>query len=237
VQPAASCRIVQALYRWEQWVCQRCTVPMPHCHHHHHHQITKLSHSINAIGPAPHQGGRKREHRSIMFATITHIPSLHKIRRNAPRYHPTTPLANPNIIRNKTQQHCDRIERVISLLSASPVGEARCRCRKVWLTRIDYYYYCDRFWWWCICLARMQVSFMTYGQERAPTFVVVRWCCPCCMRMRRARRRSWQPHFMRSAIRQWALLHPGLATLLIVGRMLMDSSGLYRIRCAWQLQA
>jgi hypothetical protein len=22
--------------------------------HHHHHQITKLSHSINAIGPAPH---------------------------------------------------------------------------------------------------------------------------------------------------------------------------------------
>jgi hypothetical protein len=23
-------------------------------------------------------------------------------------------------------------------LSASPVGEARCRCRKVWLTRIDY---------------------------------------------------------------------------------------------------
>jgi hypothetical protein len=30
-----------------------------------------------------------------------------------------------------------KIERVISLLSASPVGEARCRCRKVWLTRID----------------------------------------------------------------------------------------------------
>jgi hypothetical protein len=57
--------------------------------HHHHHQITKLSHSINAIGPAPHRSGRKREHRSIVFATITHIPSLHKIRRNAPRYHPT----------------------------------------------------------------------------------------------------------------------------------------------------
>jgi hypothetical protein len=56
--------------------------------HHHHHQITKLSHSINAI----------------VFATITHIPSLHKIRRNAPRYHPTNPLATPNIIRNKTQQ-------------------------------------------------------------------------------------------------------------------------------------
>jgi hypothetical protein len=31
-----------------------------------------------------------------------------------------------------------KIERVISLLSASLVGEARCRCRKVWLTRIDY---------------------------------------------------------------------------------------------------
>jgi hypothetical protein len=46
-----------------------------HHHHHHHHQITKLSHSINAIGPAPHRSGRKREHRSIVFATITHIPS------------------------------------------------------------------------------------------------------------------------------------------------------------------
>jgi hypothetical protein len=40
-------------------------------HNHHHHQITKLSHSINAIGPAPHRSGRKREHRSIVFATIT----------------------------------------------------------------------------------------------------------------------------------------------------------------------
>jgi hypothetical protein len=30
-----------------------------HHHHHHHHQITKLSHSINAIGPAPHWSGRK----------------------------------------------------------------------------------------------------------------------------------------------------------------------------------
>jgi hypothetical protein len=46
-----------------------------HHHHHHHHQITKLSHSINAIGPAPHRSGRKREHCSIVFATITHIPS------------------------------------------------------------------------------------------------------------------------------------------------------------------
>jgi hypothetical protein len=25
----------------------------------HHHLITKSSHSINAIGPAPHRGGRK----------------------------------------------------------------------------------------------------------------------------------------------------------------------------------
>jgi hypothetical protein len=33
-----------------------------HHHHHHqhqHHQITKLSHSINAIGPAPHRSGEK----------------------------------------------------------------------------------------------------------------------------------------------------------------------------------
>jgi hypothetical protein len=36
----------------------------------HHHQITKLSHSINAIGPAPHRGGRKREHRFIVIIII-----------------------------------------------------------------------------------------------------------------------------------------------------------------------
>jgi hypothetical protein len=91
----------------------------------HHHQITKLSHSINAIGPAPHRGRRKREHRSIVFATITHIPSLHKTRRNAPRYHPTNPLATPNIIRNKTQQlgrcirQCQYIGTYLSVIRAT----------------------------------------------------------------------------------------------------------------------
>jgi hypothetical protein len=34
-----------------------------------------------------------------------------------------------------------KIERIIVLLSASPEGEARCRCRKVWLVRNDYYHY------------------------------------------------------------------------------------------------
>jgi hypothetical protein len=49
------------------------------CHAvHHHHHVTQSSHSINAIGPAPLWSGRKREHCSIMFATSTHIPSLHK---------------------------------------------------------------------------------------------------------------------------------------------------------------
>jgi hypothetical protein len=71
-----------ACCQWASNLLLRTHIEMSH--HHHHHQITKLSHSINAIGPAPHRGGRKREHRSIMFATITHIPSLHKIRRNAP---------------------------------------------------------------------------------------------------------------------------------------------------------
>jgi hypothetical protein len=42
---------------------------------HHHHHVTQSSHSINAIGPAPLWSGRKREHCSIMFATITHIPT------------------------------------------------------------------------------------------------------------------------------------------------------------------
>jgi hypothetical protein len=37
-------------------------------------KLPNLGHSINAIGPEPHRGGRKREHRSIVFATITHIP-------------------------------------------------------------------------------------------------------------------------------------------------------------------
>jgi hypothetical protein len=32
---------------------------------HHHHQITKLSHSINAIGPAPHRSGHQ-----ILFVTV-----------------------------------------------------------------------------------------------------------------------------------------------------------------------
>jgi hypothetical protein len=69
-----------------------------HHHHHHHHHVTQSSHSINAIGPAPLWSGRKREHCSIMFATITHIPSLHKILSNTPRNHPAPPPTTPNII-------------------------------------------------------------------------------------------------------------------------------------------
>jgi hypothetical protein len=70
----------------------------------HHHHVTQSRHSINAIGPAPLWSGRKREHCSIMFATITHIPSLHKILSNTPRNHPAPPPTTPNIIRHKTQQ-------------------------------------------------------------------------------------------------------------------------------------
>jgi hypothetical protein len=33
--------------------------------HHHHHQITKLSHSINAIGPAPHRCDVHHHHHQI----------------------------------------------------------------------------------------------------------------------------------------------------------------------------
>jgi hypothetical protein len=39
--------------------CSRGSKHRHHHHHHHHHQITKLSHSINAIGHAPHRSGRK----------------------------------------------------------------------------------------------------------------------------------------------------------------------------------
>ncbi|KAF6263668.1 hypothetical protein COO60DRAFT_381221 [Scenedesmus sp. NREL 46B-D3] len=46
--------------------------------HHHHHHITHSSHSISAIGPAPHRGGKRREHCSRMFACIAHIPRLDK---------------------------------------------------------------------------------------------------------------------------------------------------------------
>jgi hypothetical protein len=48
----------------------------------HHHHVYQLSHSINAIDPAPHQSGSKREQCSRMFASITHIPSLHNILSN-----------------------------------------------------------------------------------------------------------------------------------------------------------
>ncbi|KAF6259868.1 hypothetical protein COO60DRAFT_966320 [Scenedesmus sp. NREL 46B-D3] len=43
-----------------------------------HHHITHSSHSISAIGPAPHRGGKRREHCSRMFACIAHIPRLDK---------------------------------------------------------------------------------------------------------------------------------------------------------------
>jgi hypothetical protein len=37
-----------------------------------------------------------------MFATITHIPSLHKILSNTPGNHPAPPPTTPNIIRHET---------------------------------------------------------------------------------------------------------------------------------------
>jgi hypothetical protein len=36
----------------------------------HHHHVTHSSHSSNAIGPAPHWSGRRKEHCSIMFANV-----------------------------------------------------------------------------------------------------------------------------------------------------------------------
>jgi hypothetical protein len=48
-------------------------------HDHHHHQITKLSHSINAIGPAPHRSGRKRERRSMYHHDV--VFSCKRLRR------------------------------------------------------------------------------------------------------------------------------------------------------------
>jgi hypothetical protein len=84
-----------------------------------------------------------------------------------------------------------KIERVISLLSASPVGEARCRCRKVWLTRIDYYYYgiivpehgvhfvCTT---WpamhmaVIHLSRIRHTYQPLGLFNSDAYVVQHWC-------------------------------------------------------------
>jgi hypothetical protein len=64
--------------------------------------------AIASTPSAPRPSGalpeRKREHCSIMFATITHIPSLHKILSITPRNHLAPPPATPNIIRHKTQQ-------------------------------------------------------------------------------------------------------------------------------------
>ncbi|KAF6260952.1 hypothetical protein COO60DRAFT_830285 [Scenedesmus sp. NREL 46B-D3] len=49
------------------------------CIVHHHHHNTHSSHSISAIGPAPHRGGKRREHCSRMFACIAHIPRLDNV--------------------------------------------------------------------------------------------------------------------------------------------------------------
>jgi hypothetical protein len=37
------------MHQCQQYLPDQCLTH--HHHHHHHHQITKLSHSINAIGP------------------------------------------------------------------------------------------------------------------------------------------------------------------------------------------
>jgi hypothetical protein len=68
--------------------------------HFHHHHVTQSSHSINAIGPVPLWSGRKREHCSIMFATITHIPSLHKILLEITRHLPLLPQISSDAKRN-----------------------------------------------------------------------------------------------------------------------------------------
>jgi hypothetical protein len=50
-----------------------------HHHHHHHHQITTLSHSINAIGPAPHRGGRNGPGmvRDVKERIYAPVPDVH----------------------------------------------------------------------------------------------------------------------------------------------------------------
>jgi hypothetical protein len=53
--------------------------------------IIPSSHSINAIGPAPHRSGNNREHCSVMLVIILHIPSLNKILSNTPGKHSTHP--------------------------------------------------------------------------------------------------------------------------------------------------
>jgi hypothetical protein len=62
--------------------------------------IIPSSHSINAIGPAPHRSGNNREHCSAMLVIIAHIPSLNKILSNTPGNHSTPPLTTPHIIRH-----------------------------------------------------------------------------------------------------------------------------------------
>jgi hypothetical protein len=101
----------------------RVPVTQRHHHHHHHHQITKLSHSINAIGPAPHRSRRKREHRSIVYATVTHIPSLHKIRRNAPRY-----AASDLTATNVRHCHTCHASQAAALRQCTNVCCMRCTC-------------------------------------------------------------------------------------------------------------
>jgi hypothetical protein len=69
--------------------------------------IIKLPNQAIASTPsAPRATGAAKRGSSIVFATITHIPSLHKIHRNAPRYHPTNSLATPNSWIHNAKVHC-----------------------------------------------------------------------------------------------------------------------------------
>jgi hypothetical protein len=54
-----------------------------------------------AMGPAHHRRGRRREHSSIVLASVAVIPGMNKIVSSQPSSLSAGPCATPHIIRNK----------------------------------------------------------------------------------------------------------------------------------------
>jgi hypothetical protein len=59
-----------------------------------------------AIGPAPHWSGRRREHSSIVLASIAVIPGTNKIVSNQPSSLSAGPCATPHIMAHVLYSPC-----------------------------------------------------------------------------------------------------------------------------------
>jgi hypothetical protein len=84
----------------------------------------------------PEVPGRQKEGAPLHYVCNYYAhPKLAQDTQNAPRYHPTNPLATPNIIRNKTQQlgrcirHCQYIAQFFSATNNWAQNMPTCLCQ------------------------------------------------------------------------------------------------------------